>query len=638
MSTFTSRNSNVNCNRLSIYVIIYSCYALIFHPCNVAYGQQFNWGWASQVHGNYNDEIQKVSTNAKGEMLVSGAFFSSAIQWGDTMLINPYENDAVGVYFGKVNTQGELKWANKIFCAPGYWETDLFFRDADINNFGESFVAGHITYYGIMVDTLILNVDGGDNSNSGFAARFDANGKITWAHIYEDGCDVANIIADNYGGFYITGTLRYYAQVDFGDTILYNPLTETQAYIAHYNSNNVVDWAKLIQGKVNEIHGQSIKNDEILIYGDYESYVDVNQLTIDDFSITCMSETANCSFWGKLNIMGEVQWLHNVADEPITVYNRFEVQDGYKQFISFDRPYITVLGDTVYSDAEYYYTNRMLSFDRNGFFLGADIMPQQIGNAASQLYIAPTGNWYATLNLIDSVSCGENIIYNTSIKSDPVVLELDDAFNAIDCYHQELEYSSHSPVINWDRFGNKVMTGSFSGDTLQFGPDVLTNLQLQFQYDAYIAYENRCDTVLSSLTLQDNVLKAPDGVAWTWYVNDSLMMEQTGQVILPLYSGYYTASATQADGCVKWTKPIWFDSVNEPGQIFIYPNPSSGNCTILLPEVITYCNIYNISGQLVYTCLPNTKITLELSNLASGTYFIKSGNEQHVFSSKFIIL
>ncbi|MBK7440832.1 MAG: hypothetical protein IPI65_04670 [Bacteroidetes bacterium] len=79
---------------------------IVFPSRNIAYGQQFNWGWASQVHGNYNDEIQKVSTNAKGEMLVSGAFFSSAIQWGDTMLINPYENDAVGVYFGKVNTQG----------------------------------------------------------------------------------------------------------------------------------------------------------------------------------------------------------------------------------------------------------------------------------------------------------------------------------------------------------------------------------------------------------------------------------------------------------------------------------------------------------------------------------------------------
>ncbi len=103
MSTYTSHNSNVKWNRLSIYVIMYCCYTLLFHSGNAAFGQQFNWAWASQVHGNDRDEIQKVSTNAKGDLLVSGAFFSSAIQWADTMLINPYENEAVGVYFGKLN-------------------------------------------------------------------------------------------------------------------------------------------------------------------------------------------------------------------------------------------------------------------------------------------------------------------------------------------------------------------------------------------------------------------------------------------------------------------------------------------------------------------------------------------------------
>ena len=182
------------------------------------------------------------------------------------------------------------------------------------------------------------------------------------------------------------------------------------------------------------------------------------------------------------------------------------------------------------------------------------------------------------------------------------------------------------------------MVGNFSGDTLVFGEDVLTNYQLQSQFDYYIAYGNDCDTVLHQLTIANNLLHAPDGIAWNWYFNNELLPQEVAQDFLPLHAGYYTASATQNNGCVKWTKPFrYFDGI-ENNPIFIYPNPSSGNCTVILPKSNTFFNIFDLTGKLVYTCVPSEEFTLDLSYLSSGTYYIKSGNKEAVYTKKIIIL
>lgn len=620
-----------------VYIIGFCGFTFLFLLSTVTYSQEFNWGWANQIHGTHVDDIDEVNTNTRGEILVSGGFYSTAIQWEDSMLINPFENYSNGIFLGKLNTQGELQWTNQIFSVPSNYRSDVYFRDAELNAFGESFISGHVYRNGIAVDTLILYTPD-DYSSSGFITRFDANGNIVWGHIFEDGCDVDAVVADPYGGFYIMGNMYWYCdKIDFGDTVIHND-SENQAYIAHYNKDNTIDWAKLIQGHVYDIRGALTNNDELLISGNYQINGFLDTLTIDDITITCPLSTYYCSFWGQLNTEGEVQWLHNIAEEDIVFYGTYLFKEGYKQIMWFEDPSVTIQGNTFYEEPGAYYSAIMVSFDMSGDFLYADAIPLTIGGENYYPFKSPTDNWFVTLALRDSVDCEDEFLYNIDESDDVVVMQIDTEFNSLACYHQELNSFANSPRLIWDRFGNILMIGNFSADTLVFGEDVLTNYQLQSQSDYYVAYSNRCDTVLSSLIMQGNLLQAPDGVSWAWYFNDSLLIQQTTQVVANLQTGYYTASATQEDGCVKWTKPVWYENNILKDEIFIYPNPSNGNCIIILPEAISYCQIYDIAGQLVYNCVPTEQITLELSHLSSGTYFIKAGNSDSVYTTKFIII
>jgi hypothetical protein len=90
---------------------------------------------ASQVHGTHTDAINEVNSNIKGDILVTGTFYSTAIDWDNTIVVNPYENESNGIYLGKLNTQGELLWTNKIFsCSPVMSILQvIYFNDADLN-------------------------------------------------------------------------------------------------------------------------------------------------------------------------------------------------------------------------------------------------------------------------------------------------------------------------------------------------------------------------------------------------------------------------------------------------------------------------------------------------------------------------
>ena len=625
--------------RQFIYTIVFCFYLLLSNWNTVVYGQHFDWSWASQVHGTHTDAINEVNSNIKGDILVTGTFYSTAIDWDNTIVVNPYENESNGIYLGKLNTQGELLWTNKIFRAPGNSSTSIYFNDADLNALGESFVSGHVYYNGIIVDSVIYPTD--DNySSSGFVTRFDTNGKIVWVHVFEDGCDVNSVVADPYGGFYIMGNMYWYCdKINFGDTILNSIESENQAYIAHYNNNNTVDWAKLVQGHVENIHGQLTNNGDLLISGDYQINGYLDTLTIDDLTITCPPSVYFCSFWGLLNLEGDAQWLYNIAEQDISVTTKYITNDGYQQRISFYDPFIIVQGDTIYANGGGYTSIILAEFDFNGVLQKVRNIPDSYYGEYYYLYKSPFDKWFASISLTNTIVCGGEILINESLDSDPVLMELDTAFNSISCYQQELNYSSdNAQFINWDRFGNMIMVGNFSGDTLVFGEDVLTNYQLQSQFDYYIAYGNDCDTVLHQLTIANNLLHAPDGIAWNWYFNNELLPQEVAQDFLPLHAGYYTASATQNNGCVKWTKPFrYFDGV-ENNPIFIYPNPASSNCTVLLPPSCNFFNIFDLTGKLVYTCVPSEEFTLDLSYLSSGTYYIKSGNKDAVYTKKIIIL
>lgn len=600
-------------------------------------GQEFNWSWASQIHGTHTDAINKVNTNILGEILVTGTFYSTAVAWEESILINPYENNYNGIYVGKLNTQGALQWSKSIFCAPGNYHSDVYFRDAQLNAFGESFVSGKVYRSGIAIDTFILEMEE-DYSASGFLTRFSKNGDVVWAHIFEDGTEVSSIVPDNNGGFYIMGNMYWYCDaIDFGDTIIYNTISTNQAYIAHYNNDNTVDWAKLVSGYVNAIKGQLTPEEELLVLGVYQVNGWLDTLSIDGQTVACPWENWNCDFFAKIDADGEVQWVKNIADQEMAVNGYYSGENEFTLLISFSAGFIDIQGDTIQSvNADG--TGYLATFDLNGNFRNGDTIAYKFNGEFYDLYKSPAASWFIDFMLDDSVLCHTEMLSNTPGRDDPVLMQVDSNLNSIDCFQQAADHSAWISGISWDKFGNMIMTGSFSGDTLIFNTDELVNYQFHLQNDFYIAYAYRCDTAQFNLKYFDNALHAPDGADWKWYYQDTLMETATGQTLFPVAGGYYTVSVAQEDGCFLWSKPFLYPKDTYQTPIIVYPNPTHGDMTILLPALMEYCRIYDITGKLLLTVDPFEEIQLSLKYFSSGTYYIKAGNSDSDFSAKFIIL
>jgi hypothetical protein len=83
-------------------------------------------------------------------------------------------------------------------------------------------------------------------------------------------------------------------------------------------------------------------------------------------------------------------------------------------------------------------------------------------------------------------------------------------------------------------------------------------------------------------------------------------------------------------------------SDNSFGNIQVYPNPASSNIWVNVNKVSSTgvsVEISTMDGKLLYKSdrLENGKTNIELSNFASGMYFLKviNGNQSHV--SKLVI-
>jgi hypothetical protein len=76
----------------------------------------------------------------------------------------------------------------------------------------------------------------------------------------------------------------------------------------------------------------------------------------------------------------------------------------------------------------------------------------------------------------------------------------------------------------------------------------------------------------------------------------------------------------------------------ELNDLSIFPNPTSSFLTIQSNNLISPISIYDITGKLVLQNKGNSnEIILEISNLNSGLYFIKSNSQNSSLRKRFII-
>lgn len=185
--------------------------------------------WAKKAGGADWDEAKGVSTDASGNVFVTGQYKSSSIVFGTTTLTN---SGLVDVFTAKYDGSGNVLWAKK---GVGNYNDYSFSISNDVS--GNAFITG--SFAGSVVfgsDTLTAT-----GSPSIFTAKYDPSGNVLWAKSPTGGGYGQSIAADGGGNAVVTGWFG--GPITFGSTTLTNA-GGADIFVAKYDGNGNELWAK----------------------------------------------------------------------------------------------------------------------------------------------------------------------------------------------------------------------------------------------------------------------------------------------------------------------------------------------------------------------------------------------------------
>jgi hypothetical protein len=204
--------------------------------------------WVKQMTGNQPDGIASVRVDAFDSVYVLGLSRSSIITFGETNLTGQGDTDYI---LAKLDAAGNFVWV-KQGAGPGV-EIAL---GLGVSPSGDCFLAGYFqTTPTANFDGVVLTNRSGPPppgwpySSDGFLAKYDSNGNLQWAQVYDHVGDSVNcpVAADADGNCYVSGFISKTSR--FGDTTL-QPLSQRNIFVAKYDPSGRALWAKQFGGKI----------------------------------------------------------------------------------------------------------------------------------------------------------------------------------------------------------------------------------------------------------------------------------------------------------------------------------------------------------------------------------------------------
>lgn len=304
--------------------------------------------------------------------------YSPSITFGSTTLSN--SSTANDVFVVKYNANGNILWA-KSEGGTGYEDGKGIATDAD----GNIYVAGHFSSPSVSFETFTLT---NTSSPAGeiFLVKYDSNGNALWAKgggqspLTET---VSNLAVDANGNAYITGHF-YDSSVWFGIINLTKTgSSESDLYVAKYDSTGNVLWAKNEGGTGNDF-GKSLSTDangNVFVTGYFKS----PSITFGTTTLTNVGTSTGSLnvFVVKYDSIGNSLWAKGVGDTESEIANSIitdangnaYVTGNFKSSsISFGTNTLTKAGSTYYSDIF------LVKYDSNG----NDIWAKGIGGTDSE--------------------------------------------------------------------------------------------------------------------------------------------------------------------------------------------------------------------------------------------------------------
>jgi hypothetical protein len=281
----------------------------------VKYDANGNVVWAKREGGSNNDNSTSVTTDASGNILLTGGFYSPTITFGTTTFTNTGNSD---FFIVKYDAAGNVLWAKS--AGGNAYEVGSGVA-IDVN--GNSIVMGHFMSPTIAFGTTTLTNGANDNF---FLVKYDSGGNVLWAKS-EGGSaspDVRGVSTDNNGNVLVTGQFTS-PSITFGTTTFTNTGI-SDFFLLKYNSAGNLLWAKSAGGNSDDM-GKSVAidtNGNIFVTGFFTSpTISFGSTTLTltvglDIFLLKLSEAATTAI-EETNFTNAVNIFPNPFSEQITL-------------------------------------------------------------------------------------------------------------------------------------------------------------------------------------------------------------------------------------------------------------------------------------------------------------------------------
>lgn len=283
--------------------------------------------WSAQ--GSSIDYSNGITTDAKGNVYITGEFQSPSITFGNITLTLRGGGD---VFIAKYDSSGNALWAK---CSEG--NSMDYGSSVAVDVSGNAYITGGFRSSLIKFDSVKLaNVGLGCSAYEVFTAKYDTSGNVLWAKSGNGtGSDFGRgVITDKAGNVYVTGQFAspYFwfgtdTLINFSTSISKSKTTPSDIFIVKYDSSGDLLWAKDAGGNsVDYACSIDILNSDIYITGGFAS----DSIIFDTISII-KSYTNSCSniFVAKYDSSGNALWVRQAYCMGIYGDNAgFSIQTG----------------------------------------------------------------------------------------------------------------------------------------------------------------------------------------------------------------------------------------------------------------------------------------------------------------------
>ncbi|MES2764752.1 MAG: SBBP repeat-containing protein [Bacteroidota bacterium] len=346
-------------------------------------------------------------------------------------------------------------------------------NDIAIDKSGNLYVIGSYALHAIYFEDILLF--NYSNSQEIFIAKYDPQGTVLWAKsVGGQGTDAASGLAiDNNGNVYITGSFQS-PTLEFGNTVL-NSSGKYDIFIAKYDPEGNVLWAKSAGGSKDD-KGLTIGTDEnnnVYLTGSFG----VGAITFGATTLTNNSTQnhTNDIFIVKYDTSGNAVWATSIGGDGYDEANNIAIDKNSNVYItgSFNSNPLTLNGIPLENNGI-----SIIKYDSNGNRIRIESFDKK--TYISDISISNKGDIFITGSFADStVSFGSDTLHNSGGR-DVFVVKHDSAGNVLWARSATGSSRDVSKNIITDSQGNAFVTGSFESPAISFDGVVVNNNPPQF--------------------------------------------------------------------------------------------------------------------------------------------------------------